>query len=782
MDPVTRLGSLNANPNLDISNSINTFNANLNNFLNEHDADPFDGYDINSVFYDEPTFTDKLKNSKNPLILNLNIQGLNSKFDKLSELTDVLEQKNVLVDIIAIQETWEINNVDLISLSNFQRFVFKSRTSARGGGVGFYVRKGLKFRILEELSIFNERTFESLCIEVEFENGKKVLLTSLYRPPSSTLLTNAQQFEVFMECFENLLSLLTRTNTVSYILTDSNLDLLKLNENMQSLNYFQTLTSHGFINIINKATRFSTNSASLIDHILTNTRHQAIVSGVLIQDISDHCITFCLINTSKNPSSTGIKTARSYSNTNLLNFRECLSSLGWTEVLECNDPVASFNIFWDIFSTFFNLNFPLNTVPFNKNVHKINNFMTQGLLVSRLKKVELYKVYLASRTIDNFTSYKNYRNRYNSLLRLSKKMYFETELEKKQKDSRATWKILNESINKQSAKSNEIKEITVNGQRLTDPTVMANEFNTYFSNIANVIRAKIPESSVRPESFAPPCEHEFLLEMCSPDQVNNIIQSLETKTSLDIDGLNTKVLKKVSDLVSHPLSHIINLSFQQGIVPPKLKVSRTVPIFKSGLADNCSNYRPISCLPVLSKIFEKIVTNQLYSYLVANNILYNYQFGFQPGKSTLHPLIHICDYISKAFNSDEIVVGVFLDLQKAFDLVDHNILLKKLECIGVKGIALKWFENYLKDRKQFVMVNGELSEFCATFNVSVPQGSNLGPLLFLIFINDMHRSNDLNNFHFADDTTGLMKGKNIHELVASVNRELNQNWGLALVT
>ena len=124
-------------------------------------------------------------------------------------------------------------------------------------------------------------------------------------------------------------------------------------------------------------------------------------------------------------------------------------------------------------------------------------------------------------------------------------------------------------------------------------------------------------------------------------------------------------------------------------------MSRTVPVFKSGLADNCSNYRPISCLPVLSKIFDKIVTNQLYSYLVAQHILCNYQFGFQLGKSTLHPLVHICDYISKAFNSDEIVVGVFLDLQKPFDQVDHKILLKKLEGIGVKGIPLKWFENYL---------------------------------------------------------------------------------------
>ena len=197
-------------------------------------------------------------------------------------------------------------------------------------------------------------------------------------------------------------------------------------------------------------------------------------------------------------------------------------------------------------------------------------------------------------------------------------------------------------------------------------------------------------------------------------------------------------------------------------------------MFKYECPENLTNYRPISCLPALSKVIEKIVFKQLYNYLLINNILYKNQFGFQPGKSTLHPLVHILNYIAEAFNNNEIVVGVFLDFRKAFDLVDHKILLTKLKKIGIRNVNLKWFENYLKDRRQYVMVNDVLSSFFTTLNISVPQGSILGPLLFLIFINDMFKSNALLNFLFADDTTALKKGTNIFELGNFVNLELQK--------
>ena len=243
---------------------------------------------------------------------------------------------------------------------------------------------------------------------------------------------------------------------------------------------------------------------------------------------------------------------------------------------------------------------------------------------------------------------------------------------------------------------------------------------------------------------------------------------------MDIDNLSTNLLKSVAFEIAAPLAFIFNLSLTTGVVPKKLKTSRTVPIFKSDIPTNLTNYRPISCLPILSKIIEKIVANSLSNFLTENNLINEHQYGFQANKSTVHPLLHVVNFISNAFNNDEIAVAIFLDLSKAFDLVDHKILIMKLNKLGIRGSRLKWFSNYLKDRIQYVMVNGNLSEFYRILNFGVPQGSILGPLLFLVFINDIFHCNNLFNLLFADDTTGLAKGKNIHDLVDFVNPELQK--------
>jgi hypothetical protein len=398
--------------------------------------------------------------------------------------------------------------------------------------------------------------------------------------------------------------------------------------------------------------------------------------------------------------------------------------------------------------------------------------MTPGLLTSRNKKNTLHRVSLNNPTVLNLTNYKTYRNLYNKILRASKKLYFTSNLKQNIKNPKKTWDLLKEALNKSNCKSR-IDTLKVNNGIITDPVEMAEEFNGFFSEIGSSISNTINPTNMEPDDFIPPNPNPPNLEIghTSPHTLLNIIKLFEPKTSLDLDGISMKMLKQIAPAICAPLSHIFNLSITHGIFPCKLKISRTVPIFKTGDTTSCDNYRPISLLPSLSKILEKLVAIQLTNHLELNGLLYEHQYGFQRNKSTEHNLTHLTNYIYNALNDNKYCIGLFLDLKKAFDVCSHSILLKKLKKYGITGITHKWFTSYLKDRKQKVDVNGAYSS-TKTINISVIQGSILGPILFLIYINDLYSASTLLKLMFADDTACVASDNNIDNLVSHVNSEL----------
>ena len=216
--------------------------------------------------------------------------------------------------------------------------------------------------------------------------------------------------------------------------------------------------------------------------------------------------------------------------------------------------------------------------------------MSNGILISRRKKLSLYNEYLSSRDINKFTEYKHYRNVYNSVLRLAKKLYYEKKVNDNKSNVKNLWKTLNQAIERDTSKSSVISNITINGTTITESDIIANEFNTFFSQVAGKIKSEIPPTTAKPEDYLNELDCRFDIGITEKLEIIEVIRSLESKATLDIDSVSTILLKKVAEEICTPLEHIFNLSFATGELPSNLKVSGTCPIYKADLKDNMNNY------------------------------------------------------------------------------------------------------------------------------------------------------------------------------------------------
>ena len=344
----------------------------------------------------------------------------------------------------------------------------------------------------------------------------------------------------------------------------------------------------------------------------------------------------------------------------------------------------------------------------------------------------------------------------------------EARLEENKNNLKRSWLILKEILNKRR-NALPCSRFKMNNKTITsNKSVITNGFNSFFVNVGTNLAKTIPSDPRSPEIYMTRNPCSMVLLPTENNEVISIIKNLKNN-SPGWDAVAAKVVKASYSSFIEPLTHILNLSIRNGVVPIEMKLAKVTPLFKTDDPMIFSNYRPVSVLPAFSKILERLMYNRLLSFINKFSLLHPYQFGFRNNHSPELALLYLVDKISNALDNGECVLGLFLDFSKAFDTVNHDILLTKLEYLGIRGIPLEWFKSYLADRRQYVIYNG-IKSSCKTITCGVPQGSILGPLLFLLYINDLANVSDvIFSLFFADDSNMFLSGKNPDDLIKLMN-------------
>ena len=613
---------------------------------------------------------------------HLNIASLELHFDELHTL---LTSCNINFDFVGISETGFQLNSNIHDIEGYS--YTDCHTESTKGGVRLYIANKYTYKSRPDLNIYESKNLESVFVEIYADKRKSnMIIGCVYKHPEMSITD-------FNSYFSKSLEKMSLENKKIIIFGDFNIDLMKSDIHNDTASFLDIMTSNSLSPLILRPTRFTPHSKTLIDNIFTNFIDTPVTSGNLTCTISDHLaqssiLDFSINNLKKQPK----KHIRNFKNFNKNDFLLDILAIDWEKELILSDPNKNLHTIVSLINCTLDDHVPMIKISAKKDFVK-KPWITKGILNSINYKNKLYRKFLLEKNQTKksqlFTDFKIYRNFLTKISRVSKTLHYKIFLVQHRSNLKKAWKGIKSLINCKGKQFGCPTSIMYNGNLTNDPFLIANCFNQHFSTVAEKTKKKIhPSQNSFSDFLGLPNNNSLFLYPTNAAEVGKIILSLNENKAHGPGSIPTNILKLIAPTFSNLLSKIINTCLSAGIFPDCIKHANVTPVYKKGSALDPVNYRPISLLSNINKIFEKIIHIRLSSFLEKYSCLYNSQFGFRKGYGTSHALLYLTESIRSAIDNGKYACGVFVDLEKAFDTVDHQILLRKLNHYGVRVLPI----------------------------------------------------------------------------------------------